>query len=73
VYRTDAQTSLDRVSVVTIPPEINVIAEYPIAVVSGAAHPELARARVELVHSADGQRALREAGLPMAAGSDTKL
>jgi molybdate transport system substrate-binding protein len=71
VYRTDAQMSLDRVSVVTIPPEINVIAEYPIALVSGAAHPELARAWVALVLSADGQRALREAGF-LAAASDSK-
>jgi molybdate transport system substrate-binding protein len=73
VYRTDAQTSLDRVSVVTIPPEVNVIAEYPIAVVSGSAHPELARAWVELVRSAEGQRVLGQAGFLPAAGSDPKL
>lgn len=62
VYRTDARSAQDRVAVVKIPEELNVIAEYPIAVVSQAAHPGLARAWVERVLSADGQRALRAAG-----------
>lgn len=62
VYRSDVQNAPDGVAVVAIAPEINVIAEYPIAVVAGAAHPELARAWVELVLSASGQRALRAAG-----------
>jgi molybdate transport system substrate-binding protein len=62
VYRTDANAVKDRVSVVTIPPELNVIAEYPIAVVTTAAHPGLARAWVDFVLSADGQRALQRAG-----------
>lgn len=61
VYRTDAQTTSD-VTVVSIPPDINVIAEYPIAVVSGAAHPELARAWVDFTLSDAGQGALRRAG-----------
>lgn len=62
VYRTDARAMGDRVAVVTIPPEINVIAEYPIAVVTGAPHPGLARAWVNLVLSAEGQRILTGAG-----------
>lgn len=69
VYRTDAQSTRNRVTIVTIPPDINVIAEYPIAVVTGAAHPELARAWVEFVLSTDGQRALRGAGFLAPSGS----
>jgi molybdate transport system substrate-binding protein len=68
VYRTDAQTTPD-VTVVNIPSDINVIAEYPIAIVTGAAHPGLARAWVDLVLSDAGQSALQRAGfVPRAAG-----
>jgi molybdate transport system substrate-binding protein len=62
VYRTDAATAADRVAIVTIPAELNVIAEYPIAAVEGAAHPELARAWLGLVLSAKGREALGRAG-----------
>ncbi|WP_438008768.1 molybdate ABC transporter substrate-binding protein [Sorangium sp. So ce321] len=70
-YRTDAraaqaaqaaQAAPDDVSIVAIPPDINVIAGYPIAVVVGAAHPGLARAWVDLVLSEAGQGALQRAG-----------
>ena len=44
VYRTDAQVAGEGVGIVSIPAELNVIAEYPMAVVSGAPHPSLARA-----------------------------
>jgi molybdate transport system substrate-binding protein len=66
VYRTDAQTAKDRVAVVTIPTELNVIAEYPIAVLDGAPHPELARGFVALVLSAEGQAVLSNAGFMLA-------
>lgn len=68
VYRTDAR-SAPEVAVVAIPPDINVIAEYPIATVTGAAHPQLARAWVDFVLSEAGQRALQAAGFlpPVAA------
>lgn len=71
VYRTDAQAAQDGVTVAAIPPEVNVIAEYPIAVVAGAAHPGLARAWVDLVRSEAGQSALRRAGFlaPSGGGS----
>lgn len=71
VYRTDALAARDRVGIVTIPPDINVIASYPIAVVSGAAHPTLARAWVDLVLSAQGRQALRSVGFlaPSGGGS----
>ncbi len=62
VYRTDARSAQDRVSVVSIPPEVNVIAEYPIAIVTGAAHPRLAHAWMDYVLSSEGQRALTSAG-----------
>lgn len=69
VYRTDAKSAQDRVSIVTVPSDINVVADYPIAVVTGAAHPGLARAWVELVLSAEGQRALRNAGFLAPSGT----
>ncbi|WP_437578723.1 molybdate ABC transporter substrate-binding protein [Sorangium sp. So ce887] len=71
VYRTDAHAAQDGVTVVAIPPEVNVLAEYPIAVVAGAAHPGLARAWVDLVRSEAGQSALRRAGFlaPSGGGS----
>lgn len=62
VYRTDARSARDRVTVVPIASDINVIADYPIAVVTGTVHPVLARAWVDYVLSAAGQRALRDAG-----------
>jgi molybdate transport system substrate-binding protein len=64
VYRSDAQarTARGKVAVVEIPPELNVTAAYPIAVLKGAPHPELARAFVDLVRSPAGAAALREAG-----------
>lgn len=70
VYRTDANAARGAVSVVSIPVDVNVLAEYPIAVVAGAAHPGLARDWIALVLSGDGQRALERAGflLPIAAG-----
>jgi molybdate transport system substrate-binding protein len=62
VYRTDARSSGEDVSVVAIPSEFNVIADYPIAVVVGAPHPSLARAWVDFITSERGQRMLGEAG-----------
>ena len=61
VYRTDVQGN-DRPSLVTIPPEWNVVAEYPIAPVASCAHPQLARAWVDYVLSPSGQALLRKAG-----------
>jgi molybdate transport system substrate-binding protein len=61
VYRTDVSQAQE-VAVVEIPREINVIASYPIAQVTGAAHPALARAFIEFVLSDAGQRTLKGAG-----------
>ncbi|MEY2931852.1 MAG: hypothetical protein RL033_2601 [Pseudomonadota bacterium] len=62
VYRTDANSAKDKVGVVTIPAELNVIAEYPIAVTSAAAHPTPAGAWVKFVLSPAGQEVLNAAG-----------
>ncbi|WP_437681609.1 molybdate ABC transporter substrate-binding protein [Sorangium sp. So ce131] len=62
VYRTDAATAQDRVDIVPIPAEVNVLAEYPIAVVASAPHPELASAWVDLVTSPAGQEILARSG-----------
>jgi molybdate transport system substrate-binding protein len=62
VYRSDAASAAGKVLVLPIPPEVNVTAEYPIALLKGAPHPALARAWIELVKSAAGLAALREAG-----------
>jgi len=62
VYRSDAESAKDTLTTLTIPPALNVIADYPIAIVAGAGHPRLARAWVDLVRSAAGQAALTQAG-----------
>jgi molybdate transport system substrate-binding protein len=61
VYRTDARAA-EGVVVRDIPPEVNVVAEYPIATLVGAAHPHLARELVAFARGAEGRRALAEAG-----------
>jgi molybdate transport system substrate-binding protein len=62
VYRSDALVAGAKVQVLTIPPALNVTAEYPIAALKKAPHPELARQWIELVKSPAGVAALREAG-----------
>ena len=62
VYRSDAATAGGKVAVVAIPSEMNVVAEYPIAALKGAPHPDLARRWIDLVKSPAGATALREAG-----------
>lgn len=70
VYRTDANAAEGRVTVVSIPSDINVIAEYPIALVAAAPHPQLARAWIDLVLSEEGQAVLRNAGFLGVRGGD---
>jgi molybdate transport system substrate-binding protein len=50
----------DEVKVVPIPPDLNIIATYPIAALDGAKSPELAKKWVELVTSEHGQRVLQK-------------
>ena len=62
VYRTDARSYAgDNVRVVEIPAEFNVVADYVIAIVARAPHPELARAWVTLLTGPAGQTALEGA------------
>jgi molybdate transport system substrate-binding protein len=69
VYRTDAQSAVGKVSLVSLPADANVIAEYPIALVTQAEHPKLAQAWLDLVLSKRGQFALQRAGFqPRASG-----
>jgi len=58
VYRTDAATAKEKVEVIAIPPALNVLAEYPIAVLTRAREPGLAREFVELVLSPAGREVL---------------
>jgi molybdate transport system substrate-binding protein len=62
VYRTDARAAGDRVSLVVIPPYVNIVAEYPIAIVARPAHPLVARAWVDFVLAPAGQDVLLKAG-----------
>jgi len=63
VYRSDvAAIPGGKVQVVTIPGELNVTAQYPIAILKQAPQPALARQWLALVTSPAGGAALREAG-----------
>lgn len=62
-YTSDVTPDIrDRVETVGIPPDLNVIATYPIAALSGAESPELANRWIELVTSAEGQGVLKKWG-----------
>jgi molybdate transport system substrate-binding protein len=50
----------NRVKVIPIPPELNIIATYPIASLNDAEDPELARKWVDLVTSKEGQKVLKK-------------
>jgi molybdate transport system substrate-binding protein len=50
----------DKVKVIPIPPDLNIIATYPIAALQDARDPELAKRWVDLVTSEEGQRVLEK-------------
>lgn len=63
VYESDITPDLERrVEVIEIPPELNVVATYPIAVTTAAQNEELARRWVEFVLSEEGRRILESRG-----------
>lgn len=62
VYRSDVVTAADTVEGVEIPEEDNVVADYPIATLTGAANPDVAAAWVEFTTGPEGQAALEAAG-----------
>jgi molybdate transport system substrate-binding protein len=62
VYTSDAASATDEILQIEIPDGLNVIAQYPIAVVENSAHSDMARAFVEWVQSAEGQKVLEKYG-----------
>jgi molybdate transport system substrate-binding protein len=62
VYATDAQTASAKTTVLDIPDRVNVIAEYPIAVVAGSGIEEKASQFVALVLGAEGRAILAKRG-----------
>lgn len=58
----------DRVEVIEIPPNLNIVATYPIAVLEDARSPGLAERWVDLVTSAEGQETLKRWGFEPGAG-----
>jgi molybdate transport system substrate-binding protein len=62
VYKTDAMAGKDKVEIIEIPAKVNVIAEYPVVVLSKAPHAAAAKAFVDLLLSGDGQKRLAAAG-----------
>ena len=50
----------DRVEVIPIPPDLNIIATYPVAVLKDAKDPDLAKQWADLVTSKEGQRVLKK-------------
>ena len=58
----------DKVKVITIPPDLNIIATYPIATLKVAKEPVLAKKWVDLVTSSEGQEVLKKWGFEPAAG-----
>jgi molybdate transport system substrate-binding protein len=62
VYRTDAMAGKDKVAIIDIPAKVNVVASYPVAVLAKAPEAAAARAFVDLLLSADGQKRLAAAG-----------
>lgn len=63
VYRSDLAAAGPDVVAVAIPPELNAIAEYPVAVVAETRQPALAAAWIALLSAPEGARALSSAGL----------
>ena len=60
-YKSDYTIDIsDKVKVIPIPPDLNIIATYPIAVLEDAKDPGLAKKWVELVTSKEGQRVLKK-------------
>ncbi|MDJ0338466.1 molybdate ABC transporter substrate-binding protein [Cryobacterium sp. PH31-O1] len=62
VYSTDIAANPDRLEGITPEGAADVVGHYPIAVVAGSAHAEVAQAFIDLVLSEKGQAILAEAG-----------
>ncbi|MCX4702431.1 molybdate ABC transporter substrate-binding protein [Streptomyces sp. NBC_01373] len=62
VYKTDVKAAGDKVEGVDFPESAKAINDYPIALLKNAPNPSAAKAFIELVQSAQGQKVLTEAG-----------
>jgi len=62
VYKTDVTAAGDQADGVEISPDINVIAEYPIAVTEAASDPEAAQAFIDFILGEQGQQFLNSYG-----------
>jgi len=62
VYVTDAAKAGDKVEAISIPEDVNVIATYPIGVLSGSANIEVAQALMDYVLGDEGQEVLADFG-----------
>ncbi|USQ87100.1 molybdate ABC transporter substrate-binding protein [Streptomyces phaeoluteigriseus] len=62
VYKTDVRAAGDKVDGVDFPESADAVNDYPIAPLENARNAEAAKAFVALVRSAEGQKALTEAG-----------
>lgn len=70
VYASDVTQDIrDKVTVLEIPEEVNVVATYPIAAVRESENPELAQLWVDLVLSNEGQGVLEKNGFEQAGES----
>lgn len=73
VYRSDVAPAIARrVKVLEIPPDANVLASYPIALLEGAPAPAAAQAFIDLVLSPDGQGVLERRGLVRVPAAPTR-
>ena len=67
VYNTDVESDLrDKVQIVEIPEDLNVIPDFPIAVTTDASNPNLAQRWVDLLLSSEGQQVLEKWGFESA-------
>jgi molybdate transport system substrate-binding protein len=62
VYKTDVKAAGDKVQGVDFPESAEAVNDYPIALLKNAPNPTTAKAFIELVKSAEGQKVLTEAG-----------
>jgi molybdate transport system substrate-binding protein len=62
VYTSDVASAGDTVRSVAIPSAVNVVAMYPIAIVSGSAYPAQAKAFLDYVVGPTGQATLATFG-----------
>ncbi|MGA5893735.1 molybdate ABC transporter substrate-binding protein [Streptomyces venetus] len=62
VYKTDVKAAGDKVEGVEFPESADAVNDYPITVLKSSENTETAKAFMELVRSAEGQKVLNEAG-----------